>query len=412
LVIDVAAIKLRYEALSPMLDERGRRRFAAAEALAAGWGGIAAVCEATGIARSTIDYGLRELRGQAPDSALGGIRRKGAGRKPLTETDPTLLSDLEDLVDPATRGDPMSPLKWTSKSLRNLASALCAMGHRVGYDVVGTLLKRLGYSLQANRKTIEGAGHVDRDAQFQHIAETVKAAIAADQPAISVDTKKKELVGDFKNGGREYRPAGSPGYVRVHDFVDPKLGRAAPYGIYDIADDKGWVSVGIDHDTAAFAVNAIRSWWMTMGRDRYPRPYLDGHRRWRGKQRRARPPLEDRTAKACRRTGPDHRRPALAARHQQMEQDRTEPLLVHLAQLEGATARRLSHHCRTDRRDHLDRWPHRSLRTGRKPLSHRDQNLRRRNGRDQYRPPHLSRRMELYNQPKTAKNGAVLSTLP
>jgi hypothetical protein len=270
LVIDVAAIKLRYEALSPMLDERGRRRFAAAEALAAGWGGIAAVCEATGIARSTIGYGLRELRCQAPDSALGGIRRKGAGRKPLTETDPTLLSDLEDLVDPATRGDPMSPLKWTSKSLRNLASALCAMGHRVGYDVVGTLLKRLGYSLQANRKTIEGSGHVDRDAQFQHIAETVKAAIAADQPAISVDTKKKELVGDFKNGGREYRPAGSPEHVRVHDFVDPKLGRAAPYGIYDIADDKGWVSVGIDHDTAAFAVNAIRSWWMTMGRDRYP----------------------------------------------------------------------------------------------------------------------------------------------
>jgi hypothetical protein len=254
-----------------MLDERGRRRFAAAEALSAGWGGIAAVSEATGIARSTIGYGLRELRGQAPDSsALGGIRRKGAGRKPLTETDPTLLSDLEALVDPATRGDPMSPLKWTSKSLRNLAGALCAMGHRVGYDVVGSLLKRLGYSLQANRKTIEGSGHVDRDAQFQHIAETVKAAIAADQPAISVDTKKKELVGDFKNGGRDYRPVGLPEEVRVHDFVDPTLRRAAPYGIYDIADDKGWVSVGIDHDTAAFAVNAIRSWWIGMGRGRYP----------------------------------------------------------------------------------------------------------------------------------------------
>jgi Rhodopirellula transposase DDE domain len=268
-VIDVAAIKLRYEALSPVLDERGRRRFAAAEALAAGWGGIAAVCEATGIARSTIGYGLRELRGEAPDSALRGIRRKGAGRKPLTQTDPTLLSDLEGLVAPATRGDPLSPLKWTSKSLRNLANALCAMGHRVGHDVVGTLLKRLGYSLQANRKTLEGSRHVDRDAQFRHIAETVKGAIAAGQPAISVDTKKKELVGDFKNGGREYRPAGSPEPVRVHDFVDPKLGRAAPYGVYDIADDKGWVSVGIDHDTAAFAVNAIRSWWMIMGRSRY-----------------------------------------------------------------------------------------------------------------------------------------------
>jgi hypothetical protein len=268
-VIDVAAIKVRYDALSPVLDERGRRRFAAAEALAAGRGGIAAVCDATGIARSTIGYGLRELRGDAPDSALRGVRRKGAGRKPLTETDPTLLSDLESLVDPATRGDPMSPLKWTSKSLRNLAAALCAMGHRVGHDVVGDLLKTLGYSLQANRKTLEGASHVDRDAQFQHIAETVKAAIAANQPAISVDTKKKELVGKFKNGGREYQPAGSPEPVRVHDFIDPKLGRAAPYGIYDIADDKGWVSVGIDHDTAAFAVNAIRSWWMNMGRYRY-----------------------------------------------------------------------------------------------------------------------------------------------
>jgi hypothetical protein len=268
-VIDVASIKLRYEALSPVLDERGRRRFAAAEALTAGWGGIAAVSEATGIARSTIGYGLRELRGEASDSAFGGIRRKGAGRKPLTQTDPTLLGDLERLVDPATRGDPMSPLKWTSKSLRNLASALCAMGHRVGHDVVGTLLKTLGYSLQGNRKTIEGSSHVDRDAQFQHIARTVKDAITAGQPAISVDTKKKELVGDFKNGGREYQPAGAPEPVRVHDFVDPKLGRAAPYGIYDIANDKGWVSVGIDHDTAAFAVNAIRSWWIGMGRDRY-----------------------------------------------------------------------------------------------------------------------------------------------
>ena len=268
-MIDVAAITLRYDALSPVLDERGRRRFAAAEALTAGRGGIAAVCAATGIARSTIGYGLRELRGTAPDSALRGVRRKGAGRKPLTETDPTLLSDLERLVDPATRGDPMSPLKWTSKSLRNLAAALHALGHRVGHDVVGTLLKKLGYSLQANRKTLEGSSHVDRDAQFRHIAETVKAAIAAGQPAISVDTKKKELVGDFKNGGREYQPAGSPEQVRVHDFIDPKLGRAAPYGVYDIADDKGWVSVGIDHDTAAFAVNAIRSWWTNMGRGRY-----------------------------------------------------------------------------------------------------------------------------------------------
>jgi len=270
-VIDIAAIKRRYEAVRPVLDERGRRRFAAAEALTAGRGGIAAVSKATGIARSTIGYGLRELRGSAPDTALRDtVRRKGAGRPPLTQTDPTLLSDLEGLVDPATRGDPMSPLKWTSKSLRNLAAGLRALGHRVGYDVVGSLLKKLGYSLQGNRKTLEGSDHVDRDAQFRHIGETVKEAIAAGQPAISVDTKKKELIGPFKNGGREYRPAGSPEPVRVHDFVDPKLGRAAPYGIYDIADDKGWVSVGIDHDTAAFAVNAIRSWWVNMGRQRYP----------------------------------------------------------------------------------------------------------------------------------------------
>jgi hypothetical protein len=272
-VIDIVAIKLRYEALSAVLDERGRRRFAAAEALTAGWGGIAAVSAATGIARSTIGYGLRELRGDAPDSAVGGIRRKGAGRKPLTQTDPTLLSDLEGLVDPATRGDPMSPLKWTSKSLRNLAAGLCAMGHRIGHDSVGALLKALGYSLQANRKTLEGSSHLDRDAQFGHIAQTVQAAITAGQPAISVDTRKKELVGDFKNGGREYRPAGSPEAVRVHDFVDPRLGRAAPYGVYDIADDKGWVSVGVDHDTAAFAVNAIRSWWMIMGRSRHPKAH-------------------------------------------------------------------------------------------------------------------------------------------
>ena len=268
-MIDVSAIKLRYDLLRPVLDERARRRFAACEALAAGWGGLAAVSGATGIARSTIGRGLDELRGKAPDTVDGGIRRAGAGRKRLTQTDPTLLTDLDAIVAPSTRGDPMSPLRWTNKSLRQIASALQAMGHSVGRDVVGALLKTLGYSLQANRKTLEGSSHVDRDVQFQYIAQTVQRAIEADQPAISVDTKKKELVGAFKNGGREWRPAGSPETVRVHDFVDPKLGRASPYGVYDLAADKGWVSVGIDHDTAAFAVNAIRSWWTAMGRERY-----------------------------------------------------------------------------------------------------------------------------------------------
>ena len=271
MVIDHAAIKLRHTALDPMLDERGRRRFAAAEALAAGRGGVTAVARITGIARSTIDRGLAELRGEAvPAAAPDRIRRKGGGRRPLVATDPTLLTDLKDLVEPATRGDPMAPLLWTAKSLRNLAAGLRGLGHRVCHNVVANLLRDMGYSLQANRKTREGTNHPDRDAQFGYINDHVKQALAAREPAISVDTKKKELVGDFKNAGREYRPKGQPEPVRVHDFKIPELGRAAPYGVYDIADNAGWVSVGIDHDTASFAVNAIRRWWQAMGRARYP----------------------------------------------------------------------------------------------------------------------------------------------
>ena len=270
-MIDEAAIKLRYVAVDPVLDERARRRFAAAEALAAGRGGVTAVARVTGMARSTIDRGLAELRGEtvtvaAPDR----IRRKGGGRKPLAVMDPTLLSDLKYLVEPTTRGDPMAPLLWTAKSLRRLAAGLRGLGHRICHNVVADLLRDMGYSLQANRKTREGMNHPDRDAQFGYINDQVKRALAASEPAISVDTKKKELVGDFKNGGREYRPKGEPEPVRVHDFIIPELGRAAPYGVYDIADNAGWVSVGIDHDTASFAVNAIRRWWQAMGRARYP----------------------------------------------------------------------------------------------------------------------------------------------
>ena len=265
------AIRLRYEALDPILDERGRRRFAAAEALAAGRGGVSAVSRITGIARSTIDRGLVELRGEgAPEALPSRVRRVGGGRKRAVAKDPTLLSDLKDLVEPATRGDPMAPLLWTAKSLRNLAAGLTGLGHRVCHNVVAGLLREMGYSLQSNRKTLEGASHPDRDAQFAYINDQVKSALAAGQPAISVDTKKKELVGDFKNGGREYRPKGQPEEVRVHDFLIPELGRAAPYGVYDIANNAGWVSVGIDHDTASFAVNTIRRWWQTMGRERYP----------------------------------------------------------------------------------------------------------------------------------------------
>ena len=270
-MIDEAAIRLRYEALDPVLDERGRRRFAAAEARAAGRGGVTAVARITGVARSTIDRGLAELRGDAPPAAgPGRVRRKGGGRRPLVVTDPSLLADLKALVEPTTRGDPMAPLLWTAKSLRHLAAGLGELGHRICHNVVADLLRDMGYSLQANRKTLEGTSHPDRDAQFGYLNAQVKDALAAGEPAISVDTKKKELVGDFKNAGREYRPKGQPEPVRVHDFLIPELGRAAPYGVYDIAENAGWVSLGIDHDTASFAVNAIRRWWQAMGRARYP----------------------------------------------------------------------------------------------------------------------------------------------
>jgi transposase len=268
-MIDESAIRLRYEALQPVLDELGRRRLAAAEARAAGYGGVTAVARITGIARSTIRRGIVELCDVVALPA-GRKRRPGAGRKRLTVTDTSLLDDLRGLVEPVTRGDPQAPLLWTAKSLRNLAAGLRELGHRVSHSSVRTLLRTLGYSLQANRKTREGTSHPDRDAQFGYINDQVKAALAAGEPAISVDTKKKELVGDFKNAGREWRPQGQPEAVRVHDFLIPELGRAVPYGVYDIGENVGWVSVGVDHDTASFAVNAIRRWWQLMGSARYP----------------------------------------------------------------------------------------------------------------------------------------------
>src|SRR3954454_5636130 len=268
-MIDTSAIRDRVVALAPHLDERGRRSFAAAEARSAGYGGIAAVARATGIAPSTIGRGLAELAG-APVVPADRTRRAGGGRKALITTDPAVLEDLLALVSPSERGDPMSPLRWTCKGLRRLASELRARGHKISHTVVSELLKGENCSLQANRKTREGANHPDRDAQFAHIAASVSHALAEQQPVISVDTKKKELVGDFKNGGREWRPRGDPEAVRVHDFLIKKLGRAVPYGIYDLAANAGWVSVGIDHDTAEFAVQTIRSWWRTVGSTRYP----------------------------------------------------------------------------------------------------------------------------------------------
>jgi Rhodopirellula transposase DDE domain len=268
-VIDVCAIRQRFEAVSPFLDERGRRLIAAAEAVSAGYGGIAAVATATGVAPSTIGRGLEELSG-GKDLLAGRVRRLGGGRKPTVAKDVTLLSDLEALVEPTTRGDPQSPLRWTCKSLRRLAAALQAQGHAVSHTLVGEILKDRGFSLQGNRKTTEGASHPDRDAQFGYINAEVTKAFADSQPVISVDTKKKELVGDFKNNGREYRPKGDPEAVRVHDFLIKELGRAVPYGVYDLAANAGWVSIGTDHDTAAFAVNTIRRWWQELGRARYP----------------------------------------------------------------------------------------------------------------------------------------------
>jgi transposase len=268
-VIDEAVIGDKYRLLVGGLDERGMRRWVAAEALSLGRGGTAAVSRATGIAESTIRRGRREL---ACEERLepGRVRRPGAGRKPLTETDPTLLGDLEQLVDEGSRGDPEAPLRWTAKSLRNLAAELRGQGHQISAASVAPLLRRLGYSLQANAKTREGANHPDRDAQFRHISETVREAISAGEPTISVDTKKKELIGDFKNGGRELRPTGSPQRVRTHDFKDKELGKVNPYGVYDVAEDAGWVSVGIDNDTAQFAVASIRGWWEHLGSERYP----------------------------------------------------------------------------------------------------------------------------------------------
>jgi Rhodopirellula transposase DDE domain len=262
-------LESRNSAILPHLDERQRRLFAAAEARAAGHGGIAAVSRVTRIAPSTIGRGLRELDGPPPP-ASDRVRQPGGGRKSLTQTDPRLLDDLNALVEPDARGDPMSPLRWTCKSLRRLASELKKLGHEVSHTVVGELLKAQKFSLQANRKTREGSDNPDRDAQFGFINAAVKAAMADDQPVISVDTKKKELVGDFKNAGREWRPQGKPEEVRVHDFLIKELGRAVPYGIYDLAANTGWVNVGVDNDTAAFAVQTIRRWWQEVGRVRYP----------------------------------------------------------------------------------------------------------------------------------------------
>jgi transposase len=255
------------------MDERLRRQWAAAEARELGWGGVTSVAQATGLSRTTVTAGLRELDrpGRQRAAEAGRVRRSGGGRRLLTQTDGGLLAALEGLIEPATRGDPESPLRWTCKSLRRLAEELTRADHPISPNSVATLLHEAGYSLQANRKTREGASHPDRNAQFEHINAWVREFQARNQPAISVDTKKKELVGDFRNAGQDWRPQGRPADVRVHDFLDKNLGKAIPYGVYDLLNNQGWVSVGIDHDTAQFATNSIRRWWTEMGGRRFPR---------------------------------------------------------------------------------------------------------------------------------------------
>ena len=276
-MVSRADLRAKYQALASRLDEATLRLWAATEARSLGRGGVSAVAGASGLSRTTIYAGLEELKARKPPRSVtpaetaARIRAPGGGRKKLTTKDPTLLRALEALVEPVTRGDPQSPLRWTCKSTTRLAAELNRRQHRVSQRTVCDLLAQLDYSLQSTRKTREGAQHPDRDAQFAYIARVVKAFHAAGQPVISVDTKKKELLGDFANRGREWRPRGQPEPVRVHDFADPQLGKVVPYGVYDLAANAGWVSVGIDHDTAEFAVESIRRWWREMGEPLYPR---------------------------------------------------------------------------------------------------------------------------------------------
>ncbi len=264
------AIKRKFELLAGELNERTRRLIAAAEAMALGWGGISAVARATGVSQRAIRQGIKELKAERVKSQ-GRIRRAGGGRKKTVSKDESLCEDLERLVEPVTRGDPESPLRWTCKSVRKLAAELGKLGHQVSYQLVSELLHELGYSLQANRKTREGGDHPDRDAQFAHLNAQAEAYLSAGEPVVSVDAKKKELVGDFKNSGREWHPQDEPEEVRVYDFPIAGLGRATPYGVYDLAHNAGWVNVGIDHNTAAFAVESLRRWWNEVGRSQYPK---------------------------------------------------------------------------------------------------------------------------------------------
>lgn len=266
-------LKEKYDFVLPLLNEKQKRMILAAEAKYLGRGGITQLSLSTGITRATIHNGINEMKNKSVEEIIDNkrIRKEGGGRKSISEKDPTLIEDLDALIAPLTRGDPMNPLRWCCKSLRNISEILQAKEHKISYRVVGEILKEFGYSLQSNRKTEEGGEHPDRDEQFNHINETAKEYISNNQPVISVDCKKKEDIGNFKNNGKEWEPKGEPQKVKVHDFADKELGKAAPYGVYDLKNNEAWVNVGISSDTAQFAVESIRTWWYNMGQERYPK---------------------------------------------------------------------------------------------------------------------------------------------
>ena len=370
-------IRRKYRTLKASLNERGRRIWAVTEAQSLGYGGASLVARATGISRSTIIRGSQEIR-EKTSADRGRVRRTGGGRKKATAIDAKLRAALERLVDPVSRGDPESALRWTCKSTRRLASELTAQGHAGSEWLVRQLLYELHYSLQANRKTKEGGRHPDRDAQFRHINAGVSRQVGLRQPAISVDAKKKELVGNFKNGGREWRPRGSPHQVKVHDFIDKTKGKVIPYGVYDLRLNRGWVSVGIDHETASFAVNTILHWWRKMGSREYPRArslliVADSG----GSNGNRVPAVEVGAPAACRCNGPDRSRLSSAPGDEQVEQNRTPTVLVHQPQLAGPATTNARDDRGTDCEHANLYWPECTMYSGYQALSQEDSGQRR-----------------------------------
>ena len=398
--VSEGALAQIFATLTPHLDERRKRLLAGAQARALGRGGIAAVARASGMSRSTVQSGVRELDEGAEPS--GRVRRPGAGRPRLIDKDPDLLLELDDLVSPEARGDPMSPLQWTAKSTYQLAGALAGKGFAVSPNTVGDLLAGMGYSLQGTSKQKEGRQHVDRDAQFGYINSTAGSFLAAGEPVISVDTKKKELVGEYSNAGKEYQPKGEPVRTLVHDFIDPDMGKAIPYGVYDMGANEGWVSVGEDADTAAFAVATIKRWWEQMGRPRYPEATKllicadsggsNGYRlrAWKVE-----------LAKLAKETGSrDHRLP-LPARHLEVEQDRAPDVQLHHHELERKAARLIPHRRPADRRHDDEEGLEDPSRPRRGLLPAWGKDLQQGTCGRATHPPRVPRRVELHGPPIT-----------